>query len=177
MKHRLLNLLSILSLLLCVAVCVLWLRSQWHLDFVLFRAAGDLFRLQSASGTLKVEWGDDWPDPVPVKYVHNDVIGRWDPADDIGAVAGFGFARTVQRWEYRQGQWHSAPFVNAAVPHWLVAALAGAVPAWRAARLRNDLRGRKRAAAGQCPSCGYDLRATPGRCPECGAVPASKEAA
>ena len=30
----------------------------------------------------------------------------------------------------------------------------------------------RRARAGLCPSCGYDLRATPGRCPECGgAVP------
>jgi 4-amino-4-deoxy-L-arabinose transferase-like glycosyltransferase len=34
---------------------------------------------------------------------------------------------------------------------------------WRRARIIQ-----RRTAAGQCPQCGYDLRASPGRCPECG---------
>jgi hypothetical protein len=58
------------------------------------------------------------------------------------------------------------------VSGWLVG-LAGVLPAawlvdweWRRQRRARHL------AKGECPACGYDLRATPDRCPECGAVPA-----
>jgi hypothetical protein len=40
-------------------------------------------------------------------------------------------------------------------------------------RLLQHRVARRRLAAGQCPHCGYDLRASPDRCPECGEVPES----
>jgi hypothetical protein len=54
---------------------------------------------------------------------------------------------------------------NLAVPYWFVAT-AGIVPPalWLLAARRR----RKRARAGLCRRCGYDLRAAAGRCPECG---------
>jgi hypothetical protein len=51
------------------------------------------------------------------------------------------------------------------LPYWAVAAAVATLTfgfAWIHSRTRWRLR------AGQCPGCGYDLRATPDRCPECG---------
>jgi hypothetical protein len=55
------------------------------------------------------------------------------------------------------------------VPLWLLILLLGAEPAWWLFDLPARRR-RKRLAAGQCVTCGYDLTATPERCPECGTV-------
>ena len=60
---------------------------------------------------------------------------------------------------------------HAHVPYWFVLVVSSA-PVWlwfaraRARRIRA-----RQARLGQCPQCGYDLRASPGRCPECGREP------
>jgi hypothetical protein len=54
---------------------------------------------------------------------------------------------------------------HVAIPHWFAVLVSGVLPTvWLIAHLRRA----RRAAAGHCPTCGYDLRASPDRCPECG---------
>ncbi|HEX4796202.1 MAG TPA: hypothetical protein VH370_20605 [Humisphaera sp.] len=64
-----------------------------------------------------------------------------------------------------------APYLQQArgvsLPFWSVFFATALVPCLWIYRRRKWMR-EHRLAAGQCPSCGYDLRATPGRCPECG---------
>ena len=62
-------------------------------------------------------------------------------------------------------------FGYASAPAWLVVPLLSVVPA-RAAR-RWAVR-RRRAWAGACLRCGYDLRGSPARCPECGLTVAGR---
>ena len=67
---------------------------------------------------------------------------------------------SVQRYGY---PFHSFAF---GVPLWALGIVFALLPLlWLVLRIRRA----RRKGAGQCPKCGYDLRATPGRCPECGA--------
>ena len=177
MKRRLLNLLTTLSLLLCVAAVALWMRSRGRApDYVAWRGNATLL-VESRAGRL---WLEQWrgATPVPAGPARGDpgwtLLGTVNPASGrpiivgytappASAVNGFGFA-SIRMTPVPQsppaGVMHAV-----AVPWWVVVACSAAPPAvWLARHLRQ--RGRR--GSGLCPRCGYDLRGTPDRCPECG---------
>jgi uncharacterized membrane protein len=61
MKRRLLNLLTVLSLVLFVAVVVLWALSYWYFEQVRYGRVPFAVRLNSQSGICKADWTTQWP--------------------------------------------------------------------------------------------------------------------
>jgi hypothetical protein len=192
-----LNVATALSLLLCAATVVLWVRSYRWVDVVTYRteptAPPECRQYEVAAGSVagrlgfqltRVEYRvlDGYGAGVDVRqrslarfYWDRSERARGDVEDDppVGApgargVLGFtADARVREAWVGNGITWRDRRLV---LPYWCPLVLAAAVPT--AALLRRRLR-RRRSRRGLCPACGYDLRATPERCPECGAAPAA----
>jgi hypothetical protein len=203
MKRRLLNLLTLLSLLLCVAVAALWVRSERTQDVVGYRFGSGpggwrTVQLTSQHGHFLVEFikperydGGGWAAPW-ARPEAEGVRRRWSRRSVAlaprSALDPFWLLRLNARWQGLGLMWcretmepgYSGRVISIStlvVPAPAVLAVS-AVPAaaWVAARLVRYARGHWRRRSGRCRRCGYDLRATPGRCPECGTIAAAPPA-
>ena len=169
-RRRLFTILSMLSLILCLATFALWARSYWQYDVLTYdyvHPPGPWTRwfLTSNSGVLTFARGDYTVpgDSSRGLYFHSSSAYR-----PITGTLGFA-------WDNH----NSDPTVNFMrysldFPHWSLATLLAIAPIFWFFGPR--VRRAKRHRLGLCPSCGYDLRATPDRCPECG-TPALTETA
>jgi hypothetical protein len=190
MTRRVLALFSVLSLLLCVAACALWVRSYFVSDWLAHRRLdrnSDTLRtaelhLRTGAGHASVALSRDnsldvsddaqrsSPDTAPGWFWAADRVSNpAGPAADRPSLFGrLGFATTRAEGVMPD----SYDYASASFPLWALA-LGLAVPPTLYARA--TIRRARRTRAGYCPRCGYDLRATPDRCPECGTpVPTSK---
>jgi len=173
MRHvrRLLNVVSVLSLLLCLAAVALWVRSYSYMESwaVQSPAAGTAWG--ASRGQVMFErthaiapHGYTAWDGVSARRrsLPIDLSTLRPPAGLVTDVRALGFRyATVRKPD------ETRRFVL--VPYWAVVAVLLVLPARRARLL---VRGWRRVPAGCCRRCGYDLRATPDKCPECGAVTA-----
>jgi len=166
MVRRLFTIASVLSLLLCLSIGVLWLRSHWASDGVQEESAGSISAVSSWRGTfmfVKVR------EPRRPAYWYDErkiLMSSGPPLDPRAhslAWLGLGYDRV------------GPDLFRVFLPHWLFCLVFLIMPAFWFRRWRRD-RWLKR--EGHCRVCGYDLRASEGRCPECGtAIPHSVGAA
>ena len=163
MTRRLLNLLTALSLLLCVAACVLWGRSYrvgsvfgyhaepapggWDRNFYCASYSG---RLSFVALSQKVK----------TDYERDGFFARDDRDTAVRPIPGFaGFGRfTIQG--------RGMGWTEVRLPHAAAVLVTAMTPAFV---LGRSLRRRRRREGNLCRQCGYDLTGNvSGVCPECG---------
>jgi hypothetical protein len=167
-----------LSLALCVATALLWLRSGRTSDSLFVSSGGTRWEFASNQGQIICIRFRPWRKTEPLTYSREpiaptSVAPAWGPLG-VGwkssahvRLLGFAYA-TGTYWPPIAWRLPRAPFLYLAVPHGFIVLLTLTAPlgaAWRRARRS------RRPPADLCPNCKYDLRATPHRCPECGRVP------
>jgi hypothetical protein len=198
MLRRLFTFVSVLSLLLCVTTCVIWVRSYWQWDLLSnewSKAAPETgyhgVRLISDAGVLGAEWDDVSPNPEDLKGIRDAKatrnsdgwnhetwtdVRRWyfhDPASHwLGIPIGHESGHPLMRGFRLGGPSEDVYETNRAwwTPHWLLAAATAILPVVVGYLRLRTIRRDRRVRAGMCVTCGYDLRASLHRCPECGAA-------
>lgn len=199
MIRRLLNIATALSLLICMAVVVFWLRSFSGQDLIR-RIRYEPSRqvrvdesLMSSKGSIWISVDNECCSPVEFIYYmgderlmkQGDITLPWEyrrgdfRGTYFGTPAPRGFLQTLGLFSYTYNATRPTPSgikisltewgTSIQLRYWMLTILLLVLPIARAIRLaRRSALHRSRITRGNCPSCGYDLRASTDRCPECG---------
>jgi len=187
----LLNAATVLSLLLCAATVLLWVRSYFASDWYCFparRVVGDDRKedwglatqlvIRSNRGKVQFLWqetaahraeptGRASTRPAPGLMSRQRTLST-DWSWQFGGVERF--HRLPNRQQVANGSYLFLGFDDLTLPWWMATAAAAILPGVWVVRVPGRLRRLRRLRNRLCSKCGYDLRATPGRCPECGTV-------
>jgi hypothetical protein len=154
-------------------LCGVWLRSQLRVDDFCYAGGGRLDALSIYRGRVRFEVVYDFTLTTPLAHRAYAFSKQWEdprPWHELSPkpVMGKLFNIPKQRSPILSDT-AGYDYLVLDQPLWplmllLFAGVAG--PSLLAARRNAVARGR--IARGQCPACGYDLRASPHRCPECG---------
>jgi len=171
MKRRVFTIFAALSLLLCVATTVLWVRSYYIGDSFERRELDTEWSIDITPGHISICRGND-----PARIFDRGDTANWrhrgsSPGGQIWwrrSLAGRGVSALglVYCWS------HPHPAVTGfrliAMPFWFICLTLAALAAWAIRSTWLQRRLQRRLRLGLCPTCGYDLRASKERCPECG---------
>jgi len=171
----LLQAVTVLSLILCAATVVLWVRSYRTVDQFFRIERGVTTAVMSINGQISrtvisipaqsnLE-GRDWTwTRIPIASAKG--LSVYD-ASGWKKIVGFGRLSEPNRTFGRTAYTRSASWMMYRTP----AIVCAVLPALGLCGFSRRARRKWRAAHDRCISCGYDLRATPERCPECGTIP------
>lgn len=171
-RHRLFNLLAGISAILFLLVIAATSRSfvatdiityQPRIDYVLHRYVVGWGRGYLTFGTVAA-YGDTYGvrkyAPSPMR-----LDGLRDPSR-LFSVCCITVTTQIETAMIREKVRVGCIYM----PAWFPALFTGVLPITWLRRQHRFRQIARRASAGQCLQCGYDLRATPARCPECGAT-------
>jgi hypothetical protein len=167
-----------ISFVLFLAFAGCWIASLFRNDILLFSVHSETtYLLAQSHGELllsnTINHGDpDASETGPASHVRHMELPKnyglativWlfvigDRLSDGAGSHGFGYMKQTDAMPDEQPGW--AIFW----PHWSMLLLTCFFPLlWLFRRWKQRTRFKR----GQCPQCGYDMRATPDRCPECG---------
>jgi hypothetical protein len=157
-RRRLFNWFAAVSLVLCMASIILWVRSFSCVDQIISGTGPWRWLIKLGRGTLQIGQSRANPSAPPLRWT-------WERLafSDHGIISShprfFHYVQNGTGWAI-------------SIPLWFLILCWLILPSFF---LNNRCRQRRRQRTGLCTSCGYDLRATPDRCPECGTIPLKKE--